>query len=71
MQPGKSLFDPLCQRKVGKAPKQVIDIEEMNENLAKRTASSATLDDLDEDFYGDESFNEDEFDLDGFEDFKE
>ena len=29
MQPGKSLFDPLCQRKVGKAPKQIIDIEEI------------------------------------------
>lgn len=71
MQPGKSLFDPLCQRKVGKAPKQVIDIEEMNENLAKKAATSASLDDLDEDFYGDESFNEDEFDLDGFDDFKE
>ena len=71
MQPGKSLFDPLCQRKVGKAPKQIIDIEEMNENLVKKAVSSATLDDLDEEFYGDESFNEDEFDLEGFDDFKE
>ena len=72
MQPGKSLLDPLCQRKVGNAPKQVIDIEEMNENLAKKSAASS-IDDLDADFYGDESFNEDEFDLEGFDDmsFKE
>lgn len=72
MQPGKSLLDPLCQRKVGNAPKQVIDIEEMNESLAKKSAASS-IDDLDADFYGDESFNEDEFDLEGFDDmsFKE
>ena len=71
MQPGKSLFDPLCQRKVGPAPKQFVDIEEMNDSLVKKAVSAASIDDLDEDFYGDESFNEDEFDLEGFEDFKE
>ena len=43
----------------------------MIENIVKKDVSSATLDDLDEEFYGDESFNEDEFDLDGFDDFKE
>ena len=70
-QPGKSMRDPLCQRKVGNAPKQFIDIEEVNENLAKKAMASASIDDLDADFYGDEGFNEDEFDLEGFEDFKE
>lgn len=70
MQPGKSLLDPLCQRKVGNAPKQFIDIEEINEQLLKKTSPSS-IDDLDEDFYGDESFNEDEFDLENFDDFKE
>ena len=68
MQPGKSLLDPLCQRKVGNAPKQFIDIDEMNDNLAKKAAATTTIEDLDADFYGDESFNEDEFDLEGFDD---
>ncbi len=71
LQPGKSLRDPLCQRKVGAAPKQFVDIDEMNDALSKKVVSSASIEDLDEDFYGDEDFNEDEFDLEGFEDFKE
>lgn len=71
MQPGKSLFDPLCQRKVGNAPKQFVDIDEINDSLSKKAVASATIEELDEDFYGDESFNEDEFDLEGFDDFKE
>ena len=71
MQPGKSLRDPLCQRKVGNAPKQFVDFDEMNDNILKKNTLTASIDDLDEDFYGDESFNEDEFDLEGFEDFKE
>ena len=43
-----------------------------NENLAKKSTATA-IDDLDADFYGDESYNEDEFDLEGFDDmsFKE
>ena len=71
MQPGKSLRDPLCQRKVGVAPKQFIDIDEVNESLEKKALAATAIEDLDADFYGDESFNEDEFDLEGFEDFKE
>lgn len=55
---GKNLRDPLCQRKEGKAPKQLIDINELN---SRNDAQSATTGgDLDEDFYGDDGFNDDE-----------
>ena len=65
---GKNLKDPLCQRKEGKAPEQFIDIDDMNEKaIAKTTALG--IDDLDEDFYGSDGYNDDELsDLEGYED---
>lgn len=66
--PGKSLKDPLCQRKEGNPPKQFVEIEEVNEKVAKNAVANNSIDDLDADFYGDESFNDDELDLEGFDD---
>lgn len=65
---GKNLKDPLCQHKEGKAPEQFIDIDDMNEKaIAKTTALG--IDDLDEDFYGSDGYNDDELsDLEGYED---
>ena len=54
---GKHLHDPLCELKVGKAPKEVVDIDTFNNNAQKIDTS---IEDLDADFYGDESFNDDE-----------
>ncbi|MDD6475710.1 MAG: hypothetical protein PUF74_09345 [Sodaliphilus pleomorphus] len=63
--PGKSLHDPLCTRKEGKAPKETTDYEEPAKPVAK--IPDATIEDLGEEFYGDESFNEDELgDLDEY-----
>ena len=59
--PGKSLDRPVCSRKHGTAPKQSVDFDEM----AKNNASNSL--DLDENFYGDQSFDPEEFDPDGFE----
>ena len=53
----KILHDPLCQRKEGKAPAQVIDIEAYD---AKIDSVSSDLGDLGEDFYGDQSYDDDE-----------
>ena len=53
----KHLHDPLCELKVGKAPKEVVDIDTFNNNAQKIDTS---IEDLDADFYGDESFNDDE-----------
>ena len=61
---GKTLLDPLCQRKEGKAPEQFVDIDEY-----KPSAPATTIDDMDEDFYGSNDYNDDELvDLDGIED---
>lgn len=57
--PGKNLKDPCCQRKVGKAPKQFITEDDLITRISKTDANTNT-DDMDEDFYGDEGFNEDE-----------
>lgn len=60
---GKQLLDPLCQRKEGKAPEQFIDVEEY-----KPTQTSA-IEDIDEDFYGSDEYNDDE--IEDLEDFDE
>lgn len=57
--PGKNLKKPLCSFSVGEAPKQVIDFVEE----AKTSASI----DTDATFFGDEGFNADELDQEGFE----
>lgn len=59
--PGKSQDKPVCSCKHGKAPKQSIDFDELNKN---NVTSSI---DLDENFYGDQSFDPEDFDPDGYE----
>jgi hypothetical protein len=57
--PGKNLQKAVCTLSVGEPPKQVMLIEELKtENVAL---------DLGETFYGDESFEMDELDKEGFE----
>lgn len=55
---GKTLKDPVCTKKEGKAPQQIMDFDEMVE-------TKTTLD-LDETFYGDEAFDVEDFDPEGF-----
>ena len=59
-QPGKSLHDPLCQRKEGKAPKESIDLDTAMPVIPK--VESMQIEELDADFFGDEEFNDDELD---------
>ncbi len=66
MIPGKSLKDPYCQRKEGNPPQQFIDIDDIAEKTPKIITPS--VDDLGEEFYGQDEFNDDELDLDGFDD---
>lgn len=56
--PGKNLHDPLCSRKEGKAPKESMSFEEIIIPTPK--IEEAPIEELDEDFYGDEGFNEEE-----------
>lgn len=55
---GKSLKDALCSKKGGEAPKQTIDFDQV--------AKSSTSIDVDENFYGDESFDAEDLDAEGF-----
>ena len=55
---GKEISGAKCTKKSGDAPKQIVDFEEM------ATANSSL--DLDENFYGDQDFDMDEFDQEGF-----
>ena len=64
---GKTLLDPLCQRKEGKAPKQFVDIDQFKPVI---TPTASDLDDeIGEEFYGSDAYNDDELtDLEGFDD---
>ncbi|MCR4765804.1 MAG: hypothetical protein K5856_06495 [Bacteroidaceae bacterium] len=57
---GKHLDKPVCTKSRGEAPQQMIDLDEMEKKLGTNT------DDLGEDFYGDQSYNPDEIDIDGY-----
>ena len=65
---GKRMKGAKCTRKEGEAPKQLMDFDEF-EAKNKNNASSAM--DMDENFYGDQDYNLDDFDKDGFEGFDE
>ena len=56
---GKDLATAVCSRKEGIAPKQTVDFDEI-------FAASSTNLDLDANFYGDQDYDMDEFDLEGF-----
>ena len=55
---GQDLDHAVCSRKVGSAPAQTIDFDE------QMTTNTAI--DLDENFYGDNEFDMDDFDAEGF-----
>lgn len=65
MLPGRSISDPICTLKLGKAPKQHIDMEEF-EGKPETTSTGTTLD-L-EDIYGDDQYDAEDissgFDID-------
>lgn len=57
--PGRTLSDPICTVKRGKAPAQFVDMEEFDNKIdqaAKRAAEDLDIEEL----YGDSEFNEDE-----------
>lgn len=66
MIPGKNLMDPVCTLSLGKAPAQMVDLDEFEAKADAKAKAAADAADLDEDFYGSESYNPDEFDLEGF-----
>lgn len=67
--PGRTLSDPICTVKRGKAPAQHIDYDEFEEKIDQAAKKAAAMaDDLEfDDLYGDTDFNEDELGT-GFDD---
>ena len=66
----KDLDEPICTRKIGHAPKQVVNMDDFDaqiDELAKKAASNKSSDEFDDEFYGSDEFNDDEFDPEGFE----
>lgn len=63
--PGRNLPEPICTLKKGTAPKQFVDIDEMEKKIDAKLDKELGLG-LDE-FYGDSQFNEDEI-SEGFDD---
>lgn len=70
LQTGKNLKDPVCVMAIGKAPSQNVDLDEFDRKTdAKAKAAAVAADDMDADFYGSDAYNDDEFDIDGMEEF--
>lgn len=65
-EPGKNLLEPLVSGAMGNAPEQesVLELPE----ATKSTASTKAIDDFDAEFYGSDSYNDDEFEAGGFSD---
>lgn len=61
---GKHITGAKCTKKSGEAPQQTIDFTELE-------AKSSANFDLDENFYGDQEYDMEDFDRDGFEGFDE
>lgn len=63
-EPGKSLIEPLVASAMGHAPEQesVLELSEPAKTVTK------AVEDFDDDFYGSDSYNDDEFESGGFSD---
>lgn len=59
---GEELDTPVCTKSVGDAPAQMVDFEEVE----KKIAQQAAVDDLDADFYGADDYDISELDEDSF-----
>lgn len=65
-EPGKSLMEPLVASAMGQAPQQESVLEVIEP--AKINAVNKAVEEFDDEFYGSDSFNDDEFEAGGFSD---
>ncbi|MDR0829288.1 MAG: hypothetical protein LBN95_04140 [Prevotellaceae bacterium] len=64
--PLKSLQKPVCTFARGNAPEQTVNLDKLFEDTVKKSDAQA----LDDDFYGEDGYNEDELDADGYSDLE-
>ncbi len=67
--PGKHLDAAVCTASVGDAPDEGVNLDDFDAKIDAKAAAAASTSDIDEDFYGSEEFNEDEFDAAGYDEF--
>ncbi len=58
--PGKTLSEPICTVKRGKAPAQSVDMDEFEKQIDQNASKQQIVDLEDIDFYGDSAYNDDE-----------
>ena len=66
MIPGKTLKDPVCTLSLGNPPKQTVDMDEFDAQVEAKIAKAIAEEDLDEEFYGSDDYNMDEFESEGY-----
>ncbi|MDE6512974.1 MAG: hypothetical protein K2L05_02170 [Muribaculaceae bacterium] len=65
-EPGKTLMEPLVASAMGNAPKQESELEIIEPS--KAAAANKEVEEFDAEFYGSDSYNDDEFEAGGFSD---
>lgn len=63
--PGKHLAEAVCTASVGEAPAEGVNLDDFDAKIDAKAAAAAEAD-MDEEFYGSDEFNEDEFDAAGY-----
>ncbi len=65
---GRTLKDPVCSLSLGHAPAQNIDLDEFDKQMDAKAAkvTAEKPEELDEEFYGSEGFNPEEFEAGGY-----
>ena len=61
---GENLEEAKCTKSIGEAPVQLLDFDEIMKK--SNTIATNDTDDIDDDFYGSDGYNDDELDIDGF-----
>lgn len=65
--PNRMLKDPVCTLSIGNAPKQTVDMAEFDAQIEAKVAKQLAAEDIDEEFYGSDAYDPDEFAANGFE----
>ncbi len=69
--PGEYLDDAKCVVSRGEAPAQYVDLDDFEEKIdAKAANTKSPVTDLDADFYGNDDYNDDEFEAGGFDEME-
>ena len=60
---GENCDKAVCTKSVGEAPAQTLNFDEL---MSKTTAATASNDEVEEDFYGSDGYNDEDIDEDGY-----